>query len=325
MDNLQALNDETFYQNVLPRLEQLETVRQSKLAVYLFRRRIAIPAAIVLTPVCTCLDYMLIYWQRGNDNGFAGVTFILLAALYAWVAAPRHQYRLAYKKGILPKIAKLFGDLDYRADGKIPMAAMESSKIIPKHHRYKSEDYFFGTYKDVQINLAEIRLEERIPAGKKHAYRTVFKGLAILINLPRKKFYGHTVLMQDISTLEKWFKRQIADLQRADLVDPEFEKLFDVFTNDQVEARYLIDPGMIENLKDMRDMYDAKNFSAAYYENQVLVLLPSKHKYFEPAHIKIKATDPPSVIRMKKELGLILDLVDKLEIYDASSIHKSQL
>lgn len=321
MDNLRDIGDATFYQKVLPRLEQLEVVRKAKLAVYLFRRRIAMPLAAVLTPVCLLLDFLLLRWQAGNDDSGAGITFVVMGALYTWVTQPKRQYALAYKKDILPEIAKLFGNLTYQAEGKIPMPELNASKIIPSHNRYSSEDYFAGVYKGIKITFSEIHLEDRRQSGKRTTYVTVFKGLAVLIGMPREKFYGHTVLMQDVSGIGKWFQKKTKDLVHADLVDPEFEKAFDVFTNDQVEARYLIDPGMIENLKVMRDVYEAKTFSAAYYKNQVLVLLPSKRNYFEPANIKTEATDPQSITGMKTELGLILDLVDKLEIYDALSIH----
>lgn len=324
MDNLRETDDETFYKMVLPRLEELEVVRQAKLAVYLFRRRIGIPLATIITPPCLYLDWLLLRWQAGNDDSGAGITFVVTGALYWWVTQPKRQYAEAYKKDILPGIAKLFGNLAYTLNGKIPMEELEPSKIIPSHNRYHSEDHFTGEYKGVKITLSEIHLKRRQRSGKRTTYVTVFKGLAVLIAMPREKFYGHTVLTQDVTAFGKWFQKQTSGLKHADLVDPQFEKAFDVFTDDQVEARYLIDPVMIENLKTMRDLYDAKTFSAAYYKNQVLVLLPSRRNYFEPANIKVPATDPQSIVSMKEELGHVLNLVDHLEIYDAVSLHRAK-
>lgn len=324
MDQLRDINDQTFYDTVRPRLEQLEVVRQAKLAAYLFRRNIAIPLAALLTPPCAFLDWMLLRWQSGNEDGAAGVTVAVLGGLYYWVTQPKRQYAKAYKTDILPQIARLFGNLIYEAEGKIPLGVLEPSKIIPSHHRYSSEDYFTGLYKGIKITLSEIHLERRQRSGKRTTYHTVFKGLAVLIVMPREKFHGHTVLTENVSAFGKWFQKQSSGLKHADLVDLEFEKAFDVFTNDQVEARYLIDPAMIENLKSMRDVYRAKSFSAAYYKNQVLVMLPSTHNYFEPANIKVPATDPQSIVSMKEELGHILTLVDYLDVYDAVSLHEAR-
>ena len=73
--------------------------------------------------------------------------------------------------------------------------------------------------------------------------------LAVLLTQGTKRFHGHTIMTQDKGKVGSWFKEKTSSFKRADLVDPEFEKLFDVFTTDQVEARYLIDPRIIENLK----------------------------------------------------------------------------
>lgn len=317
MEKLRTIENEDFFQAALPKLEKLESLRRVKFATYKIRKKWGITLATILTPVCGWLDWLLIRMQSGDD-GAAGVTVFFLGALYWWVTQPKRQYALAYKKNILPGIARLFGDFSYKADGKIPIEVLKSSGIVPAHNRYESEDYFTGSYKGITINLSEIHLERRSSNGKQTTYVSVFKGLAILIDMPRQKFHGHTVLMQDVNGWGKWFQEMYLNLDHANLVDPEFEKAFDVYTNDQVEARYLIDPSMIENLKDMRDIYKAQTFSAAYYDHRVLVLLPSKYNYFEPAEIDVPATNPDAIVRMKEELGRVLDLVDYLQVYEPS-------
>ena len=105
-------------------------------------------------------------------------------------------------------------------------------------------------------------------------------------------------------------------LKRANLVDPVFEERFDAYTNDQVEARYLIDPAMIERLNAMYEEYDGNKMAAAFYDSKMLILIASKHNYFEPAELEVPATDPRSILSMKKEIGEILSIVERLELYD---------
>ena len=97
-----------------------------------------------------------------------------------------------------------------------------------------------------------------------------------------------------------------------------------MFTNDQTEARYLIDPNMIERIKALAGLYETDGISAAYYEDKMLLLLPTKKNFFEPADIKVKATDPESVISMKREVGHMMHLVDHLELYDSRKVHQKQ-
>ncbi len=71
----------------------------------------------------------------------------------------------------------------------------------------------------------------------------------------------------------------------------------------------------------MQEEYEGEGMTAAYYDSKMLVLIESKHNYFEPADLTIPATDPRSILNMKREVGEILSLVDRLDLYDPSEVH----
>ncbi len=302
----------SFLDQCRPKLQKLESIRLQKLRVFERRKKIAVPIAAVLTPVFGFIDYWLLLLQRGNDDSAAGLTIVGLGLLWGWVTQPKRQYARAYKTEILPKIASLFGNFTYEVKGKIPMEVMEPSKIVPSHTDYKSEDYFVGEYKSVGIKFSEIKLTQK--SGKRT--KTVFKGLAILLTHGTRKFFGHTILTKDQGAVGAWLKKQTTNLQRADLVDPEFEHLFDVFTNDQVEARYLIDPLIVENLKALYREYNGNKMMASFYDDQFLVLIGSDVNHFEPAAIQTPATDEDSLLAMKREIAQIMSIVDRLSLFD---------
>ncbi len=145
--------------------------------------------------------------------------------------------------------------------------------------------------------------------------------------MPRNKFFGHTVLLTDTFSLSviKGLKKQSSGLKSVNLVDPEFKKMYDVFTNDQVEARYLIDPIMIERLKVLVDRHSSDGISVAYYQDKVLILLPSNKNFFEPANLYTNSFDQQSILRMKKELDGVFSLIDYLELYSAEEVHKEKV
>ncbi|MEM7459180.1 MAG: DUF3137 domain-containing protein [Pseudomonadota bacterium] len=309
-----------FLEKSRSKLEQLETIRLDKLRIYEQRKKFAIPIGAILTPFLGWIDYWLLIWQSGNDDTAAGVSIAGLAMLWGWVTQPKRQYARAYKRDILPDLARLFGDFRYEAKGKIPMDWMKPSKIVPGHSRYKSEDYFVGEYKNVGINFSEIKLTKK---SGKHTV-TVFNGLAILLTSGTRRFFGHTIMIRDQGKIGGWLKKQTAGLDRADLVDPEFEKIFDVFTNDQVEARYLIDPRIIENLKALYAEYSGKKMMAAFYDDHFLILIGSDKNHFEPASIQLAATDEASILSMKREIEQILSIVDRLSLYDRRNLRRSE-
>lgn len=305
------------------KLEVLEAVRLEKLASFRFRKTISIPAAAVITPVLAYADYWLMFLQRGsNDDGGAGLSIAFLGFLYWWVTGPRREYAKAYKGKILPDLARLFGNFSYAVDGQIPLYVMQPSKILPRHDRYKSEDYFEGVYKDVHIQFSKIDFQQKRRSKNSTYYVSVFKGLAVLLDMKRKTFYGHTILDYNRSKMSEWFKEKSMKLKRANLVDPKFEEIFDVYTDDQVEARYLVDPVMMERLGGMYEEYEGSKMAAAFYDSKMLILIASPYNYFEPADLEIPATDPRSVVQMKKEIGEILSIIDRLDLYDPNKAHE---
>ena len=131
----------------------------------------------------------------------------------------------------------------------------------------------------------------------------------------QKKFLSKTIVVKNAAALMQWFEEKKLGLQRANLVDPEFEKMFSVYTNDQVDARYLIDPVIIERFKNMAEIYSAKGITASYYDHQLLLLIPSKIDLFEPAGLEVSAEDKRSILHMEQELEHIFLLIDQLENY----------
>lgn len=293
-----------------PKLQALEAIRLSKRAQFLRRKKVGIPIGAIMTPFLGFIDYWLLLLQRGNDDGAAGLSVLALMGLWFWINAPKRHYAKAYKTEILPDIARLFGDFTYDAKGKIPMDVMKPSKIVPHHTGYKSEDSFDGHHKGMRISFSEIKLVKQ--SGKSTV--TVFDGLAVLLSQGTRKFYGHTVLLRDKGKISEWVKSKTSALKPANLVDPEFEALFDVFTTDQVEARYLIDPMIIENIKALYDDYNGNDLRVAFYDDHVLILIASNRNHFEPADIHTPATDEAELLGMRDEIGRILSIVDQLNI-----------
>lgn len=324
ISDFRGMSDDDFLAAAKPDLALLEKVRQAKYRVYQFRKKLAIPVCAVLLPITGYIDYLLLWLQRGNDDGAAGLTILVAGGIYWWVTQPKREYNRAYKEKILPKLAKTFGEFIYDMSGRISMDTLKPSKIVPSHDSYRSEDYFKGTYKGVGLEFSEIHLTEKRGSGKNRRTVTTFKGLAILLDLQSRKFLGHTILDRNKSKMMEWFKEKSSDMKRARMVDPEFEDIFDAYTTDQVEARYLIDPLMIENLKGLYDEYEGKSMAAAWYDSKMLVMISSKHNHFEPAHIKIPATDPQSVLNMRHEIGQILSIIDRLELYDPQEIERQR-
>lgn len=310
----------TFFARIGPQLRQMEQLRLVKYESYMRRRKISLRLAAVLTPVTGWIDYYLFFVlpSSSDDSGF-GVTFMMMGALYAWATVPKRAYMKAYKREIMPEIAALFG-LRFDPEGKIPMDEMRQSRIVPAHSTYTSEDYFEGVYKGAKLRFSEICLRKKQGSGKNSRYVTVFDGLAVMIDLgAQARFYGHTIITADMPGFHEWAKEKSSGLARADMVDPLFEKKYSVFTSDQVEARYLVHPAMIERIERLRHANIRGGIAIAYRKKNILMLIPMNKNLFEPADISVAATDMESLRIMHRDLSETLALVDYFEFYKAGA------
>lgn len=346
--DIRQLSDNEFLRQCEPSLSALEQIRLAKQKIYELRKKIALPIVFIGTPLCGYIDYWLLLLQSNNDESGAGITFAFLGALYWWVSKPKREYAKEYKKEILPRILKLFGCFTYNPDGTVDLKELENSKIIPSYNGQKSEDYFCGAYKDIKIEFCETKLTKTTGSGKNRRTKRVFKGLVILLEMKRKKFYGITLLNRNQNKMGQWMKERSLDLKRANMVDPNFEKIYDAYTNDQVEARYLLDPVIIERYNYLYQYYAesekrdkrskdpswiekfkkadnllniGKGISVSYFDNKVLIMIANNFNYFEPADIHVLATNPETILHMKQEIGDILSLADQLDLYDPKAVH----
>ena len=65
----------------------------------------------------------------------------------------------------------------------------------------------------------------------------------------------------------------------SDMADPRFEDAFTVWSNDQVEARYLVHPEYMERLVAVEQAFAGDNLRALFREGQLLIVLESGNMF----------------------------------------------
>lgn len=315
--------DTGFLNQIRPLLNRLEELRKKKRRNFQLRVVVGVIFLLLAPNIFVVENKLLGFMPIDPEKNFGMILFFFLCFLvYRWVLRPRRDYHLAYKDKMLPQLAGLFGDFSYKAGGRIPNDILDQSLIIPGHERNWTEDLFEGEYKGTGIQFLEMKMGKRRWWKRRESYKTVFKGLVVLISLPENKFFGHTIICKDVSSFLEWFKEKGTGFQKADLIDPDFEKQFDVYTNDQMEARYLLDPAIIERIKALSDIYETESISAAFYKDKMLVLIPCSENLFEPPRLEVEVANPVVLLKIKKEINHILHLIDLLKLYDANKAHK---
>ena len=300
---------EHYYEHLLPLVRSYEIDRIAALKKSQSNKRKAIPFMILMP----FFSFFLIFITEFNSNFFEPLIWANIAAysaLYAYIRRSLTQYSSSIKSQIFPLILKFLGNFEYLSENKkIKLDEYKKYNIIPHHSRSSCEDYIRGDYKSVNLELFEARLERR----KKRGYYTVFSGLIIKLSV-NKTFKGQTLIKTDKGFVGNWFSQAFNEFPRVHLEDPEFEKIFEVFSEDQVEARYLLTTSFMERLLEVRKIFKSDKMQCSFLDQSLLMLLPIDKDMFEPGPI----TEPEDFIddskNILREMNSIFNICDTLKL-----------
>lgn len=214
------------------------------------------------------------------DFGFKlFVSLFAGAALWFWTQGPIREAVRTVKIGINEAIADAL-ELKYVHDLE-PGRGFENAKIfkmLPSHDRGSFEDGWSGHYDGHYFVLHEAHLEERRGSGKNRRWVTVFRGAILTMGLARNA-YG-TTLVQRAGKHNRFFggvKDEVKlggkVLGHVDMVHPELEDVFDIFSTDQVEARYLVHPTYVERLISIEQAFDGDDICCLFSEGELTVVI----------------------------------------------------
>ncbi len=152
-----------------------------------------------------------------------------------------------------------------------------SFDLLPGYTRKTCEDLWQGELAGTRFRLYEATLIERRGSGKDARDVTVFSGVILKVHFARD-FHGVTLVERQKMRLALFGDSQTKNgikLERVKMVDPRFEKAFDVYGTDQVEARYLVHPAYCERLIALEDRFEGKKLKALFHKGDVIVTVES--------------------------------------------------
>ena len=257
-----------------------------------------------------------------NRDIVAFTTLILVsigvAAPFFWIFSPIWSYEENIKKEIFPNVLNFFGDFKYHVETKKSVKEYYANELIPKHDTEIAEDHIVGTYREIKIDLFETQLSRKVKYKDSNGntstrLKTVFDGLILELSM-NKSFGGKTVVKKDSGTVGNWFIKKSTSLKKVKLEDPIFEKMFEVYSDDQVEARYLLTVTFIERLKELVENFGGKSIQCCFYNNKLLMMIPIEKDMFEPGSIYEAEDFIDDSKSLLKELSLIFSIIDTLKL-----------
>ena len=297
--------------------DKVKTFEKERLLALKKSRRnlfISLPIMVLIPFGVVNIDWYYLF----GEYSFQVILFMILLAygVIIWfIKQSMNLYQDSIKTEIFPNILNFFGTFNYSPETQKSAGTYEYSGLIPNFHRETSEDHIKGNYKGVEIDLFETELEQKRRTKKSTYYVTVFKGILITLSM-NKKFKGKTIVRKDAGSIGNWFRSTFTfgSLENIKLEDPKFEKKFEVFSDDQVEARYLLTVTFMERLNELAEVFGGKTIQCCFFKNELFIMIPLKKDMFEPGSIFKPEDFIDDSKSLLKELNLIFSIVDTLKL-----------
>ncbi len=241
--------------------------------------------------------------------------YVLLRKYYAG------SYRTFFKDDIIERIIKFVDpELEYYPKKHIESPLYNISRLFPEvHNRYRGKDLVKGQVGKTKFMFSELCTEyvgTRDEDDDEKPIGTIFKGIYFMGDF-NKDFDGYTLVIPN--TGFHYFKKPLKFLRDADssaervkLEDPEFDSVFVVYSTDQIEARYILSPALMQRIKNYK-YKTGKEIGLSFTASFVFVAITMDEEIFEPNLYKTLLSFKP-IEKYYDDLMLAVSIIEELNL-----------
>lgn len=300
---------------LLQALNTLETDRK-KIAETYKTCYILFGLAIVLLAIGFLISFPAI--------GFIGFAISALIALvmHFRIDGDVRAYKAVYKINVVDPALKTINEtLSLTPQSGLPEYEFISSELFTTEpDRYHTQDLISGTADKTSFWFAEAHAEYKTETSTKNGTRTewhtIFKGIVFVADFNKNFEVSTVVRPKDLgNAVGAWFSKNIFSFGNTDVVQLEntdFDNKFVTYSRNQIEARYILTPAMMERILNLNNKCD-ETISISFISSKMYIAFPLSRNYFEaPIHSSLLApdllTDDLSIVQFMQDIVQELDL-----------------
>lgn len=231
----------------------------------------------------------------------AGI-ILILGGMLSYL--PIKLLRMEFKDRLVPEILKQYGFTYDQNAADVLLSKYED--VLPIHDRSELSDHFWGEHNGIQMSVAEVRLKVEVYKY----YATVFDGLLCRFDYP-KKTSTQIAIQSRHSIASDVFNSVFKSSDRVKLEDSVFEATFDVFSTNQVAARYILTPMVMERLIALEQLHNG--LRVIFRDSEVLLAIPDGSDLFNPGKF-ILPLDRGMVQQFHKDVTIMYSLHEALNL-----------
>lgn len=285
-----------------PNLEVLEQARKKKLA-----KLIQIELLLIFLTVISALS--VFYWNFLPMLFFV-VGIVSFAFIFTFLISEYSSFSNLLKDKLVNLILNKIKDLSSVKKGNnITNDNIEHSLLFSK---YRSEnrfdtDTFYGRYKGIGFSIVETTL------GYKPI---VFSGVLINIDIKKSIRAKTIVLPKKYKVFNCYDNIKNQNLEKINLEDNTFNKFYDAFSKDQVEARYLLTTGFLDRLDDIKTIFCTNKFKCSFYDNgKFMMAIDSCKNFFELSSIFTNLKNKNLYRKFCEEILSVLEIIEYFKFH----------
>lgn len=284
---------------ILPGLERDEIARLDVIR----KIKKMVPSVVVVTLIVLAIAIFF----RAPFMAYAIITGLGVAAGGGGASYMMKDIRSGTKDNIVGGICRFLGwTFTETIEEPAQFSTFKEMGLLPGNYsRSTFEDRVSGAAHNANFEFYEAHLEKREGSGKNQRWVTKFRGQVLAIEFDQK-FLGQTVVLRDKGWLQR---KKRGDMKRVGLVDPVFEKIFEAYGTDQVEARYLLTPTFMQRLVDLETSVDGNKIRFGFDGGQLLIAVETANRYEAGSMFK-PLIETERTQKILDEIGAIYDVID---------------
>lgn len=282
------------YIKIIPKMIVLESLRKQLLAeaniylyVYLFCLIVQFFVLDILKNniifyniIIFCIIILGLYWPNLNKKGY--------------------EFRREIKNKFYDDFLKCF---DFITEHKINGSDEYIDNTMPANTLY--DDMFYGCYKGIQFKILEVRnfiLEQRY---------NIRRNLSVTFVMELNKFVKSPITI--ISKYNNPFIKcyyQLFSERKTNLENIVFNKNFEVVTQDQIEARYVLTNEFMNKLNQFESIFGTKSLKCIINQQRITFTFFTQKDLFEIGNLFYSVESSVQIKKFYKEITAICEMID---------------
>jgi hypothetical protein len=230
------------------------------------------------------------------------------AAYWFFIGRPLKRLTNSIKREILFPFCEALGFTYHLYPDSSSASYFQDLGLVERFNRSHFEDEISGQYGGLAFSLVDAHLKQKENKGT----RTVFHGLLASFEMTRP-FQGRTLILRHGGLVGNVLGGIGRNLERVQLEDPRFEKSYEVYSSDQIEARYLLTPAFTERLIALEQRLGSK-IRLAFDRKSLLMSIELNRDALGVGGTEKPLADRERLRSVVTDLSMIFDTVETLRL-----------